>query len=232
MPHRILDRERAAELRDLLAVSGPAVVAVPARHRIALTEVLQQELPAAPRGLGVAAHHLDPRLLDRLEGLRPVITRSTVGPSGPVTLSVIKLSSRPDGAPPSPVVSMTASRSALGSTASTPSTAVTSSAAGTPTVKNRARLRSSGRKNSTPGPARRPVRPARPVGSTRRATPGQSVEDVADVGLVDAHSEGGGGHDHLEPSGHEVVLHLLAYRHPQSGVVRRRDRPRSRSSSA
>src|SRR4029453_2343359 len=73
---RGLDRERGvgAVLRRrgaLLGGPGAGVaVAVAAGLVELLPEVAEQELPAAVGGLGVAAHHLDPALVDPLVVLR------------------------------------------------------------------------------------------------------------------------------------------------------------------
>ena len=47
----------------------------------------------------------------------------------------------------------------------------------------------------------------------------RGVDDGADVGLVDSHSEGDGGDDDFELSGLEVVLHALADAGVEAGMV-------------
>ena len=56
------------------------------------------------------------------------------------------------------------------------------------------------------------------------------VDDEADVGLVDAHAEGVGGGDDLDPAAHEGLLGLAAVVGQQAGVIDRR--PPLRSAAA
>jgi hypothetical protein len=46
-----------------------------------------------------------------------------------------------------------------------------------------------------------------------------SMDDGADVGLVDAHAEGDGGDDDIERAGEEVALDALARGGVESGVI-------------
>src|SRR4029450_8219470 len=56
--HSLLDREGPIQLRFVCRGPGMAVVTVPTWPWVALTEVLQQKLPAAPHGLRACRQHL------------------------------------------------------------------------------------------------------------------------------------------------------------------------------